>query len=424
MSAPSHINQLTAHLFRHESGKMVAVLTRIFGTENLQLSEDVVQETFLMAVQVWSLKGLPENPSAWLMRCAKNKAIDMLRRNKFSTSIDFSDPERKLLQSEYTLVTQMDKLWQEDGITDDLLRMMYACCHSGISAENQITLILKTLCGFSVLEIAKAFITAEDTVSKRLYRTREFFRNHKVKPAFPPMHELEAATGAVLKAIYLIFNEGYNATSGNDLIRKDLLEQAMYLCGLLCGNPLTALPEVFAAMALMCFHAARTNSRLNAEGDIVLLNSQDRSQWNAELIAEGNAYLNKAAFGTRLSSYHIEAAIAFEHCSAPDFTQTNWQRILAYYDLLLQLQPVAVVALNRLIVVYELYGADAALKEIESSPYQPEWRKQYLFYSLLGDLYGSQNSMKALASLETAITLTRSDTEKRLLRKKMEQLKD
>ncbi|MFN2440504.1 MAG: RNA polymerase sigma factor, partial [Chitinophagaceae bacterium] len=414
----ANINQLTDHLFRHESGKMVAVLTKIFGTENLDLAEDVVQETFLTAVQVWSLKGLPENTSAWLMRVAKNKAIDVIRKNKFSKQIDFSDPERKLLQSEYTLATQIEKLWQED----DLLRMMYACCHHEITVENQITLILKTLCGFSTAEIAKAFFTSEDTISKRLYRTKEFFRDKKIKPEFPVTTQLKGRTEAVLKTIYLIFNEGYNSTHSNELIRKDLLQQAMYLCKLLCNNSNTQLPEVYAAMALMCFHASRIDSRISSDGEIILLAQQDRSKWDWKLIEEGNEYLNKAAFGDSLNSYHVEAAIAFEHCIASSFEKTNWQQILAHYDLLVRIHPTAIIALNRLTVVYKIKGAEETLKELNQSPYLKEWKNQYLYYSLLGEIYTQTDKRKAMENFEKAIRLTHSEAERKLLKKKMENL--
>ncbi|MEP6597063.1 MAG: sigma-70 family RNA polymerase sigma factor, partial [Ginsengibacter sp.] len=229
MTAPYDINKLTGNLFRHESGKMVSVLTRIFGTENLETAEDVVQQTFIDAISVWKLKGVPENPSAWLFRVAKNKAIDIIRRNKHSVQYDFSDNERVLLTSEYTLATTMENLWKEEFIKDDLLRMMFACCHPGISQENQITLILKTLCGFSTAEIAKTFLTSEDTVSKRLYRTKEFFRENKIKLIIPSVDELRSRTNAVLNSIYLLFNEGYNSTHGEQLIRNDLIEEAMML---------------------------------------------------------------------------------------------------------------------------------------------------------------------------------------------------
>jgi RNA polymerase sigma factor (sigma-70 family) len=401
---------------------MVAVLTKIFGTENLQLSEDVVQDTFINAINVWSLKGIPDNPSAWLFRAAKNKAIDVLRKNKFSTRIDFSDPDRTLLQSEYTLASVIEKLWQEDEIEDDVLRMMYACCHPEIAEENQVTLMLKTLCGFSTAEIAKAFVTSEDTVSKRLYRTKEFFRARKIKPGFPKPALLKTSTDPVLKAIYLLFNEGYNSTHAEELIRKDLITQAMYLCRLLCNNAHTQLPEVFAAMALMCFHAARIDSRIDTNGEIILLSHQDRSKWDAALITQGNDYMNKAAFGNEVSSYHIEAAIAWEHCSAITFEQTNWQSILSYYNMLAAINPSSVVLLNRLTVIFKVYGAEKTLSEIASSSLRKEWEKNYLYHSLMGDIYASSNTDQAKTFYETATRLTKSEAEKKLLQKKMEQL--
>jgi RNA polymerase sigma factor (sigma-70 family) len=416
------ISKLSDDLFRREAGKMVAVLTKIFGTENLDLSEDVVQDTFISAMKIWALKGVPDNPSAWLFRAAKNKAIDVLRKNKFSKQIDFSDPERKLLQSEYTLTSVIEQLWRDDEIEDDLLRMMFACCHSEISEENQIALILKTLCGFSTSEIAKAFLTSEDTVSKRLYRTKNFFRERKIKPYFPDAAKLKAGTEAVLRTIYLIFNEGYNSTHTTELIRKDLLDQAMYLCKLLAGNKNTGLPEVFAAAALMCFHSSRISSRINETGEIILLAQQDRNKWNRQLIAEGNDFMNKAAFGERISSYHAEAAIAYEHCIAETFEQTNWQNILSYYNLLAAIHPNSVVMLHRLTVIYKVFGMTKTLEEIENSAYKSEWEKNYLYYGLLGDIYGELAPDKSKEYYETARKLTKSDAEKKLLLRKIEGL--
>ncbi len=187
---------------------MVAVLTKIFGTENLETAEDVVQQTFIDAINIWKLKGFPDNPSAWLFRVAKNKAIDVIRRNKYSVHFDFNSDEKKLLTSEYTIATTMENFWKEELVKDDLLRMMFTCCHPQISQQNQVTLILKTLCGFSIAEIAKAFLTSEDTISKRLYRTKEFFREQKLKFIIPSVSELKNRTNAVLSSIYLLFNEG------------------------------------------------------------------------------------------------------------------------------------------------------------------------------------------------------------------------
>ena len=402
---------------------MVSVLVKIFGTENLQLAEDVVQETFISAVKVWSLKGMPNNPSGWLMRVAKNKTIDALRRNKFSSQIDFSNPERKLLQSEYTLATQINKFWKEDEIRDDLLRMMFACCHQEITTENQITLILKTLCGFSTSEIARGFLTSEETISKRLYRTKAFFRVKKIKPEFPNENLIKGKTEAVLKTIYLIFNEGYNSSISTEYIRRDLLDQAMYLCKILCENKHTQHPQVYAAMALMCFHASRIDSRTSPEGEIILLAQQDRSKWNKKLINEGNSFLNKAAFGKSLSSYHVEAAIAFEHCVSVSFEQTNWTKILSYYDLLVQLHPTAIVALNRMTVVYKIVNTEKVLLEINKSSYLKEWKKHYLYYSLLGEIYAESDTVKSEYNFRKSISLTKNEAEKKLLEKKIQQLK-
>lgn len=418
----TNISKLTDQLFRRESGRLTAVLTKIFGTQNLELVEDVVQETFISALQAWRIKGVPDNPTAWLFRSAKNKAIDFIRKNRHSLQVDFNDSDRELYKSEYTLTTVINNMWTDEAIQDDLLKMMFACCHEEIVIENQITLILKTLCGFTTAEIAKAFITSEDTISKRLYRTKEFFRERKIRPAFPAASLLRHKTEAVLKSIYLIFNEGYNSTHSDELIRKDLLRQAMYLCGLLCNNPNTQIPEGYAAMALMCFHLARIDSRISAEGEIILLALQDRTKWNPVLIKEGNDYMNKSAFGGIISSYHLEAAIAYEHCIAGKFENTNWPQILTYYDLMAKFYPTPVVLLNRVVVIYKIKGGDSALLEMKDAIYLKEWEKHYLYHSLLGEIYSERDIEKAKASFERAITLTKSEVEQRFLKHKITHL--
>ncbi len=420
MSFNQNINKLTDHLFRHEAGKMVSVLTKIFGPENLETAEDVVQQTFIDAINVWKLKGIPDNPSAWLFRVAKNKAIDVIRRNKHSVQYDFSDGERKLLTSEYTLATTMENIWKEELIKDDMLRMMFACCHPEISQENQITLVLKTLCGFSTAEIAKSFLTSEETVSKRLYRTKEFFRENKIKFGIPSVDELKNRTDAVLNSIYLLFNEGYNSTNAEQLIRNDLIEEAMMLCRLLIENHHTQVPEVYALMALMCFHSARSESRLTAEGEIVLLPYQDRSKWNVELIALGNEYMNKAAFGDVLSSYHLEAAIAYEHCIAESFDKTNWKRILELYEWLCKISPSPISELNKTVAVMQVLGAEEALKALTTISDRKKLESFYLYHSLLGEIYSRlHNSAKAKTSFEKAIELTHSKSEKKMLKDKI-----
>ncbi len=420
---PYQVTKLTEHLFRTEAKKMIAVLTKIFGTENLQTAEDVVQDTLLSALDVWKLKGIPDNPSGWLFRVAKNKAIDIIRRNKHSLQYDFTDNEKILLTSEYTLTSAMDNFWQEKIINDDLLRMMFACCHPEISEENQITLILKTLCGFSTVEIARAFLTSEETVSKRLYRTKEFFRQHKIKLEFPAADDIKTRTDAVLNAVYLLFNEGYNSTNAEELIRKDVIEEAMILCKLLTENSHTQIPEVFALMALMCFHSSRNESRLTAEGEIILLPMQNRSKWNTALIEKGNAYMNKAAFGDVLSAYHLEAAIAFEHCSATNFEMTNWKIILQYYEWLMQIAPSPVTALNKVIVLMQVNGAQAALLELQEIKDLKKLGRYYLYYSLLGEIHLRLNNKEAAKeNFDIAINLTQSQVEKKMLKNKIVEL--
>lgn len=417
------IDQTVNHLFRQESGKMVSVLVKIFGTENFELAEDVVQDALLSALESWKFNGIPDNPRAWLYRTAKNKAIDVIRKQKHSTNFDFSDPEKQLLTSEYTLTNTMELFWQDDAIKDDFLGMMYACCHPDISPENQVTFILKTLCGFSTREIAKAFLTSEDTISKRVYRAKEFFRKENIKPEIPAYNELESRTSAVLDTIYLMFNEGYSSTESGTMIREELIAQAMYLCHSLTENNQTQLPQVYALMALMCFHSARSESRMTPEGELVLLSDQDRSKWNRELVKRGNAYLNDAAFGSIISSYHLEAAIAYEHCIAPSFEQTNWDAILNYYDALVMRSPSPIVFMNRAIAIMEHKGPDIALQELLAK--DSELNSYHLYFALLGEICIRMDDKDgALENLERAESMARSVHEKRYLSLKIQKLMD
>ncbi|MFT5724475.1 MAG: RNA polymerase sigma factor (sigma-70 family) [Bacteroidia bacterium] len=417
-----HYTSLTEQLFRREAAKMTAVLSKIFGYQNLDYAEDVVQDSFSKALQNWSLNGVPDNPSAWLYKVAKNKAMDVVRKNKFSEHFDFSGDERDLLSSEYSIGYAMDTLWDEKTIEDDLLRMMFACCHEGISQENQITLILKTLCGFSTTEVANALLVSEDVVSKRLYRAKRFFRDQKIKPEFPGEAHIKPRVSTVLTAVYLLYNEGYQSTHHDIPIRKDLLNQAMYLCKVLIDNPITAFSEVHAAMALMCFHTARIESRITNAGAIVLLADQDRNLWNQELINLGLTYLSKSSIEPYVTSYHFEAAIACEHCITASFESTNWVRILSYYDGLQALHPTSITALNRLIVYYKVHGHDKTLKHIEDSPYIRDWEGNMLFNSFLGDVYCVKNADKAAMYYAKASTLCKSNQDLEIISKKQAQL--
>lgn len=420
MEDPNHINNTVNHLFRQESGKMVAVLIKIFGTENIEMAEDVVQDALISALETWKFRGMPDNPRAWLYRTAKNKAIDIIRRNRHSSTIDFSDPDKQLLTSGFTMNTAMNKYWEEDQIQDDFLAMMYACCHPDISEENQITFILKSLCGFSTKEVARSFLTSEDTISKRLYRTKEYFRKHKIRPKIPTPDQITARTATVLNAIYLMFNEGYNATHTEQLIRKDVIGQAMWLCHSLLNVERTQLPEVYALMALMCFHAARLDSRLKIEGELILLSKQDRTLWDQEIIQSGKQYLNKAAFGDTLSTYHVEAAIAYEHCVAKTYQETNWQAILKYYDIFLKLTNDPIVFLNRCLVILELNGPKQALNTLETVKDHKLLQKYYLYHATIGEIYQRLNQVtKAVDAYQKAIQLTQSKLEQQFLKEKI-----
>ncbi len=415
-----HIDNTLNHLFRQESGKMVAVLIKIFGTENIELAEDVVQDALVRALETWKFKGIPDNPRAWLYRTAKNRAIDIVRRNKHSRLIDFSDPQKQLLTSSYTLETTMNDYWKEDHIKDDFLGMMYACCHPDISQENQITFILKSLCGFSTKEVAKSFLTSEDTISKRLYRTKEYFRKNKIRPIIPLPNQIASRTGTVLSAIYLMFNEGYNSTHVDQLIRKDLIRQAMLLCRSLLSEKRTQLPEVFALMALMCFHAARADSRLSDHGELILLSNQDRTKWNTALIQSGEQYLNNAAYGETLTNYHLEAAIAFQHCKAKSYLETDWQEILKYYDALLNIAYDPIVFLNRCLVILELDGPKDALNILELVKGNKLLEKYYVYHATLGEIYERlEEYVKAVSCFKRAMELTQSKKEKQFLKDKI-----
>ena len=398
---------------------MVSVLTRIFGTSNLELAEDVVQDTLLKAFEAWSINGIPDNPSAWLYRVARNEAITIIRRNKYALNYDFTEGKEDLLLSNDGINT--DSIWNEEMVKDDMLRMMFACCHPEISAENQIIIILKLLCGFSTAEIAKAFLLPEDTVSKRLYRSKELFRKQQASLVIPSASDLKSRTDAVLNAIYLLFNEGYNTTQAEQHIRKDLMDEAMLLCRLLIENPHTCIPETYALMALMCFHASRSNSRLSTTGEIILLNRQNRSQWDASLIDAGNWNMHLATQAELISAYHIEAAIAYEYCCAESFDKTNWQKILQYYKWLSNISPSPFTMLNMAVAMMYTEGPEAALEILEKIPDKKRMDSFYLYHAVLGEIYIKMgNTQNARLHLRRSIDLTRSEAEKKLLKEKMQ----
>ncbi len=402
----------------------MAVLTNIFGPANLELVEDVVQDTLLQALNLWKIKGIPDKPSSWLFTVARNRAIDHIRKHKHSDSFDFTGEQHALLRSEYTISMGLEHFWKEEIIQDQQLKMMYICCEPSLNPESQIALILKTLCGFNTSEIAKALLTSKDTISKRLFRSKKHFRKNKTKFELPEKIQLKDRTSQVLNAIYLLFNEGYSSSHHKDFIRQDLVENAISLTKILFENPHTSNPETAALLALMCFHTAREDSRLDELGAIVLLENQDRTLWNTELIKIGVSYLDQASSGDRISSYHLEAAIAYQHCISPSFEETDWQSILNLYDILYKVNPSPIIALNRVVVFEKVHGTILAKKELQKANEAGQLDNYYLYYSLFGSFHQNlQQHDEALISFTKAVSLTESETEKDLIRKKIKGLK-
>ncbi|HEY4153890.1 MAG TPA: sigma-70 family RNA polymerase sigma factor [Puia sp.] len=420
-SANDTIYQLTDHLFRHQSGKMIAVLTRIFGLHNIELAEDVVQDAFAQALRDWTYK-IPANPAAWLMTTAKNKTVDLIRKEKHKKK--FAEETSALLQSEYTIVPVIENLFLPDEIKDSELRMIFTCCHPSLSGPDQIALTLKTCSGFGIEEIAAALLTNRETIKKRIQRAKKMIRENDLRFVIPAGNELTKRLDTVLRSIYLLFNEGYNSSSKSSLIRKDLCEEALRLALMLTENEFTDLPKSFALVSLMTLLVARFESRLDPDGEIILLEEQDRSKWNDQLIRIGCNYLNRSAEGNELTEYHIEASIIAEYSTAKDFATTNWKNILLLYDRLISVNPSPIVLLNRAIVVGKISGAKAAIAEINAIPGIEKFtRSNYLFPAVLGEMYKLENNKAAaIRYFEQAIALPHSEVEKRLIQRKLQQM--
>lgn len=420
MQGSSH-EMLVDHLFRHEAGKMIAVLTRLFGMHNLSIAEDVVQDAFLKASQTWKFNKLPDNPSAWLMRVAKNKALDILRHK------NLADHYSKELSSQLQQVTNdyVDQVFLDTEIADNQLQMIFACCHPLLKEDDKVALTLKTVSGFGITEIARALLTQDEAIQKRLYRAKNFLKQHNIHLEIPTGKELQQRLDTVHTVLYLIFNEGYNATRSDELINKDICAEAMRLCLILCEHKTVTHPASFALLSLMCFQASRFSSRLDKNNMIILLQQQDRNTWDHELIERGYYYLNKSSSGESVTVYHIESAIAAEHCLAANFASTNFQRLLYLYDMLWHMKPTPIVQMNRAIALSYTGKSDAAIalfRSIEGVDGLLE--KQYLFNAVLGELYVKNHQPQlAITHLDKALQLTQSDVEKKLLKEKINTLR-
>ncbi|MFL5728895.1 MAG: RNA polymerase sigma factor, partial [Cytophagaceae bacterium] len=376
---------------------------------------------FAKALKDWAFQ-VPDNPSGWLMQTAKNKAIDMIRRERYKK--EFAEETSALLKSEYTASSVIEKLFMEHEIQDSQLRMIFACCHPGLAEADQIALTLKTCSGFDVQEIAGALLSNQETIRKRLQRAKALITEKNIRFDIPTGAKLKQRLDMVLHTLYLIFNEGYSSSGKENLIRKDLCEEAIRLSLLLTENKYTSQPKCYSLVALMTLLASRFDARLDEQGEIILLEDQNREQWDQVLIGIGIDYLDRASQGDELTEYHIEAAIVAEHSFARSFAETNWQLILSLYDHLISLNPSPAVFLNRAIVMGKINGADKAIEEILSmKDIDKLLESRHLFPAVLGDLYRQNGDVKKASKyLEKAISLTQSPAEKNLLKKKLNSL--
>jgi RNA polymerase sigma-70 factor (ECF subfamily) len=405
---------LVADLFRRESARLCAALVRILGVGNLDLAEDVVQDVLVRALETWKWGRLPDNPAAWLMRAAKNRALDVIRREQNARR--FAPEVSRLFESGAALEAGLDELLFASEIRDDELRMMFTCCHPAIPPEAQVALVLKTLCGFGVSEIAHAFLDSEAAVEKRLGRARAAIGRAGALYPVATAADVGERRGAVLAALYLLFNEGYHGSHPERSVREELCFEAMRLAALVADHPAGARPDTFALQALFSLHAARLPARLDADGLFVLLEAQDRARWDAHLIAHGFERLERSAAGGEITPYHLEAGIAAHHCVAPDLEHTDWRGIRQLYDKLLELRPSPVVALNRAIAVAQIEGPEAGLQAIDAIADRARLER-YLFLPVArGELLRRAGRLdEAEVQLARALRMARNAAEARFI---------
>ena len=397
MTAPD----LPDHWFRHELGRLVSILSRRFGVHRLALCEDAAQSALLQATQSWPSK-LPDDPGAWLYRVAHNHVLDELRREK--------------RDERYLAEVHVEYAQQE--VQDDVLRLLFVCADPAIPPESQLVLALKTLCGFSTEEIALRLFQSGDAVHKRLQRARARLEEHAEISSIDP-----GRVHSVLHMLYLLFNEGYSSAQPDRVIRRELCDEALRLALMLRNDPAGALPETDALVALMSFHAARFDARVDGMGGLLLLEEQDRSRWDPELIRRGLEHLMRSARGETLSRYHAEAGIAAEHCLAPSYAETNWGEIVRLYEVLERIAPSPLNILNRAIALAEWQGPDAGLAALEGFE-APSWLLgYYLWDATLGELHRRRGDRdRALLHTRRALVAAPTNPEKALLERRVRAL--
>ncbi len=399
------------HLFRHQAGRVVARLTRLLGPARVALAEESVQDAMLRALQTWPYQGVPDNTAGWLFRVAHNVAVDALRREAV-----FGDKTEaivaELTRSATVTLSEPDV---EEQLRDDELRMIFMCCHPALARDTSVALSLKTIGGFSVREIARAFLAEERAIAQRLVRAKRQIRDERLTLDLPAGPELAARLDSVLDVLYFMFNEGYAAQEGEDLIRQDLCLEALRL-GRLVASASVAAPRVHALVALMALQAARLPARVDEAGELVLLEHQNRSRWDQRLIAMGFAHFDRSMAGSEVSEYHVQAAIAATHARGVDPSSVDWALILSLYDQLLALNASPVVQLNRAVAIARVKGPSAALAAIACLEADPKLRQYHLLMSVRGQLLlDVGRRVEAADSFRAALEHTRNEPERRFL---------
>ena len=404
-------------VFRQEAGRLVSILTRLFGIQNLALAEDVVQDAFCRALETWKFSGVPGNPQAWLVATAKNRALDALRRERNAQR--FEPDLQRHIESEWTLAPTVEEAFGA-GINDAQLRMMFSCAHPDLPEEAQVALILHLLCGFGIGETAAAFLATPAAMEKRLSRAKKVLAESRALVDVGRAEDVRERLPAVLRALYLLFNEGYHGASAEAAVRAELCEEALRLCYLLVEHRHTSTPAVHALAALVNLHAARLPGRVDVAGHLAVFAQQDRSLWNAERIDRGRRLLELSATGDEITPYHVEAGIAYLHASAPTFGEIDWGGIVCLYDSLMAIQPSPVVALNRAIAVAQRDGPARGLEEIAGIGERERLDGYPFYHAAIGEFeMRLGRADEARESFGKALGLARNASEKRFLLEKM-----
>jgi RNA polymerase sigma factor (sigma-70 family) len=418
---PDDVPAVVEHLFRREYGRLVALLARRFGAEHIDLAAEMVQDALVKAVQIWPFSGVPRNPSAWILQTARNRALDHARRHQVwrGKQTVLTPFVEECLES--ALAAPEPRF--EEEIRDSQLRMMFVCCDPRLGTDMQVALTLKLLGGLGEQELAAAFLVSEGAIAKRITRARDFLREQGIRIELPAPETLVERVQPVRQVLYLIFNEGYKASSGDSLMRADLCAEALRLGELLAAHSCGADPLTHALLALMHLNAARLPARLDDAGGVLLLAEQDRSRWNQAHLRAGFAHFESAARGETLSSFHLEAAIAACHCAAPSFAQTDWARILSLYNDLLRLDPSPITALNRTVVLSRVQGPPAALQALREIASANGMARFYLYHAIEGQLLVEAGQGGAERCFRRALDLATVPAERELLNRRINSLR-